>query len=134
VETTKKIAIITDGAVPMQEAAENIAAIIGAYSGYAAAVIQAKDFSGTDILAAHAVFLGCEAPKPSSFAYLEALLGHINLAGRPCGIFSPGVKTIEYLAALVRDSEITAGRPFLIENGTIDREKLKNWVQDVLQY
>jgi hypothetical protein len=133
VETNKKIAIIIDGAALMQKAAENIAAVIEACPGYSAAVIQAQGFSGTELLPAHAVFLGCEEPKPSSFASIETFLGHINLAGRPCGIFSSGAKGLEYLSALVRDSEIAADRPFQVENGAIDREKLKNWVQDILQ-
>jgi hypothetical protein len=133
VETIKKIAIITDGAAPLQEAAESIAAIIGGYPGHSVAVIQAERFSGTDLLPAYAIFLGCQEPKPSSFAYIEALLGHINLAGRSCGIFSSNAKALEYLSALVRDSEITAGSPFQIENDKIDTEKLKSWVQKVLQ-
>ena len=132
-ETTRKIAIITDGAASVQEAAESIAAVVGACSGYAAAVTQAKDFSGTDLLAAYAIFLGCEEPQPSSFASIDVLLKHINLAGRSCGIFASNAKTFDYLAALVRDSEITVGAPFQIENGAVDREKLKNWVQDILQ-
>jgi hypothetical protein len=133
VEAIKKIAIITDGAAPIQEAAENIAAIIGGCSGYSAAVIQAERFSGTDLLPAYAIFLGCEEPAPSSFAYIEALMGHINLAGRPCGIFSSNAKALEYLSGLVRDSEIALGKPFQTENGKIDTEKLKNWVQNILQ-
>jgi hypothetical protein len=133
VETNKKIVILTDGAAPVQEMAENIAAIIGAFPDYSAAVIQAKDFSGTDFLAAHAVFLGCQEPQPASFASIQAFLGHINLAGRPCGLFSSGARALEYLAALVHDSEIAADRPFQTENDTIDREKLKNWVQDILK-
>ena len=132
-ETIKKIAIIIDGAAPLQEAAENLAAIIGGNPGYSAAVIQAERFSGTDLLPAYAVFLGCEEPKPSSFASIEALLGHINLAGRSCGIFSPNAKALEYLSALVRDSEIAADSPFQIENGKIDTEKLKSWVLSILQ-
>ena len=132
-ETIKKIAIITDGAAPIQEAAENIAAIIEGCSGYSAAVIQAERFSGTDLLPAYAIFLGCEAPAPSSFAYIEALMGHINLAGRPCGIFSSNAKALAYLSGLIRDSEIAAGKPFQTENGKIDTEKLKSWVQNILQ-
>ena len=132
-ETIKKVAIITDGAAPLQEAAESIAAIIGGYPGHSAAVIQAERFSGTDLLPAYAIFLGCQESKPSSFAYIEALLGHINLAGRSCGIFSSNAKALGYLSALVRDSEIATGSPFQIENGKIDTEKLKSWVQKVLK-
>jgi len=132
VETNKKIAIITDGAAPTQKAAENIAAVIGACPGYEAAVIQAQSFSGTDLLSAHALFLGCEEPRPSSFASIETLLKHINLAGRSCGIFSSSAKTLEYLSALIRDSEI-ADRPFEVKNDAANPDKLKKWVQDVLQ-
>ncbi|MDR0455427.1 MAG: hypothetical protein LBH20_01925 [Treponema sp.] len=129
----KKIVIITDDAAPLQKAVEDIAAVIGACSGYSAAVIQAEHFSGADLLAAYAVFLGCEKARPSSFASIEALLGHINLAGRPCGIFSSGAGALEYLSALVRDSEIAVGRPLLVKNDATDHENLKKWVQDILQ-
>jgi len=133
VETIKKIAIITDGAASVQEAAESIAAVIGACPGYSAAVVQAKDFSGTDLLAAYAVFLGCEEPQPSSFASIETILKHINLAGRSCGIFSSGARALKYLSALVHDSEIAVGKPFQVKDGAIDHEKLKSWVQSILQ-
>jgi len=132
VDTNKKIAIITDGAAPTHKTAETIAALIGACPGYSAAVIQAKSFSGTDLLPAYALFLGCEEPQPTSFAYIETLLKHINLAGRSCGIFSSNAKTLEYLSALVRDSEI-AGKPFEVKNDATDPDKLKKWVQEVLQ-
>jgi hypothetical protein len=132
VETNKKIAIITDGAAPTHKTAETIAAVIGAWPGFSAAVIQAESFSGTDLLSAYAVFLGCEEPRPSSFASIETILKHINLAGRSCGIFSSSAKTLEYLAALVRDSEI-AGKPFEVKNDATDPDKLKKWVQEVLQ-
>jgi hypothetical protein len=132
VETIKKVVIITDGAASTQKTAETIAAIIGGYPGHAAAVTQAERFTGTDLLPAYAVFLGCEQPQPSSFASIETILKHINLAGRSCGIFSSGAKTLEYLSALVRDSEI-AGKPFEVKNNATDPDKLKKWVQEVLQ-
>jgi len=133
VEVNKKIAIITDGAAPTQKTAEDIAAIIGGYSGYSAAIIQAEGFPGTELLAAYAVFLGCAQPQPASFASIETVLRHINLAGRPCGIFSSGSKGLEYLSALVRDSEIAVGRPFQTEDGATDHEQLKTWVQDIVR-
>jgi len=132
VETNKKIAIITDGAASTHKTAETIAAIIGACPGYAAAVIQAESFSGTDLQSAYAIFLGCEEPRPSSFASIETLLKHINLAGRSCGIFASGAKALEYLTALVRDSEI-AVKSFEVKNDATDPDKLKKWVQEVLQ-
>ena len=67
---------------------------------------SASDFKGNDLLPAEAFFIGCEKSSPDSFIYLTNLLKHINLVGRPCGVFSSGSeKTIKYLAGLVKDCE-----------------------------
>jgi len=132
VAVDKKIVIITDGAASLQGLAEHIAAIIG-NSGYSAAVIQAESFSGSELLSAYAFFLGCEKPEPSSFSYLGKLLGHINLAGRSCGIFSSDAKALNYLASLVHDSETAVGEPFLVQNGTADDDTLRHWIQSILK-
>jgi hypothetical protein len=116
----------------MEELAKNIAAIIADYPGCSAAVIRSDCFSGVDLLPACAFFLGCEKPGPSSFSHLEAFLGHVNLAGRFCGIFSSNAKACKYLSSLVRDSEAAAGRPFLAKAGTADRDKLYHWIQGIL--
>ena len=69
-------------------------------------VKAASEFAGNDLLPADAFFIGCEKPAPDSFAYLTDLLKHINLAGRPCGVFSPGSESAaRYMADLVKDSE-----------------------------
>ena len=131
-EKDKKIVIITDDAAPIRQIAEDIAVIVGNNFGYPVAVVQAEHFAGTDLLPSDAFFLGCEAPKPSSFSYLEALFAHINLAGRPCGIFSSNKKAIKYLSALVRDSEAAVAKPFLAKGGTINGSDLQKWIQGVL--
>ena len=128
---SKKIAIITDGTAPIQEFAENIAAIIGDYQGCSATVINAESFSGTDLLPAYAFFLGCEKPMPFSFSYVEDFFKHINLAGRACGIFSSNAKAIEYLSLLVSDSETTVGKPFLTQGGVEDSNTLRIWIQEI---
>ena len=125
--------IITDDSAPIRELAENIAAVIGGFQGYSAAVIPAESFSGSELLPAYAFFLGCEAPGPSSFIYIETLLQHINLAGRPCGIFSTGSKTLKYLSSLIRDSEPAVGKPFLVKGGAADNDKLQGWVHGILK-
>jgi hypothetical protein len=92
--------------------------------------IQARDFSGLEILPAEIYFFGSETPRPPSFEYLENVLRHINLAGRPCGLFSPGSgEAIDYLSGMVRDSELALYPEPLLPSGM---EKIKNWVGDLI--
>jgi hypothetical protein len=92
-------------------------------------LLSASEFSATDILAADICFLGCEEPAPASFAYLEKLLRHINLVGRPCGVFSLKSKeAVEYLSGMVRDAELALYREPLIA-GSVD---IKTWVEHVI--
>jgi hypothetical protein len=93
----------------------------------------AEKFSGEDLLPAHAIFVGCELPKPESFAYVEDIFAHICLAGRPCGIFSPNSKALKYLSGLIRASEASLGIPLLIQNEIHDKNELKKWVQGILE-
>jgi hypothetical protein len=92
--------------------------------------IPANDFSGTDILPADVCFFGCESPDPPSFAHLEEVLRHINLAGRPCGLFSPeSGRVLEYLSGIVRDSELALHAEPLFSSGA---GRIKHWVKDLI--
>ena len=134
-EINRKITIITDSAASTQYLAEGIAAAIenGSFSSYSVSILHAEQFSGTDLLPAHAIFLGCEEPKPSSFFYIEELFEHINLAGRLCGIFSVNAKAIKYLSAIVSASETVVSSPLLAKNGTPDAVTIQNWIQNILK-
>jgi hypothetical protein len=99
----KKALIVTDGAVSTQQMAETIAV---ALREFAVTIVPAGAFSGTHILPADIVFFGAEAPNPPTFVYLNKVLQHINLAGRPCGIFSGSVSALDYLQKMVHDSEL----------------------------
>jgi hypothetical protein len=94
-------------------------------------VKKSPDLCGTDILPADVYFFGCENPHPRSFAYLEQILLHINLAGRPCGLFSPrSQEALRYLAALVHDSELNLkAEPFLGAKS----QDIGTWIQKTLQ-
>ena len=122
----KKVLIITDDSV---ETAKIAAGIKAALSGSTVLVKNASGFRGNDILPADAFFLGCEKPMPDSFVYLADLLKHINLAGRPCGIFSPGSeKAVKYLAGLIKDSEAALyPEPFTGSGAAV-----KSWAQKVI--
>jgi len=122
----KNVLIVTDGAPETEKIASNIA---GALKGSKVLTRTAAEFAGTDLLPADAFFLGCENAAPDSFAYLTDLLGHINLAGRSCGIFSPGTKkTADYLAGLVKDCEAALNPEFLTGSAT----GIKSWAKDVI--
>ena len=89
-----------------------------------------SEFSGNDILPSDAFFLGCGEPNPDSFAYIEALFLHINLVGRPCGVFSPGCKkAAKYLAGLIRDSEAALNPIPLLDPS---KDELRAWSQNVI--
>jgi hypothetical protein len=127
VKTKKNVLVVTDGAASTIKVAEQIAAEL---TGSQVVIRSASEFAGTDILPAEVFFLGCEAPNPPSFACLEELLRHINLAGRRCGIFSPkSEKAAKYLAGLVKDCEATLGEVFVPPEGGAG---LKQWVKSIL--
>jgi hypothetical protein len=128
----RQIIIITDDTAQTLKLAGDIAAIIGKYQGCSANIVQAESFSAVDLLPASVFFVGCGEPEPPSFDYIEKLFGHINLAGRSCGIFSSNPKGIKYLSALVQDSETGLGKPFLAKDDAEDNEKLHNWIQSIL--
>ena len=127
-ESKKKVLILTDGAESVRGMGERIACEL---AGEQVALVDAGDLSGTDILPAEVFFFGCEAPQPPSFAYLEQVLLHINLAGRACGLFSPrSEEALRYLAGLIVDAELTLkGEPFL---GAC-AEDLARWVQVIIK-
>jgi hypothetical protein len=124
--------IIVDSAAGTLELAGNIAAIIGKNQGCSASIVPAESFSAVDLLPTSVFFVGCSEPEPPSFDYIEKLFGHINLAGRSCGIFSSNPKGIKYLSALVQDSETGLGKPFLAKGDAEDDKKLHQWVQSIL--
>jgi len=133
------VLIVTDGA---PETIKMAASIAGALKGNKVLTKTAVEFAGNDILPADAFFLGCENAAPDSFAYLTDLLKHINLAGRPCGIFSSGTKkTAGYLARLVKDCEAALAPEFLTASGGEPRptgstastaSDVKNWAQNIV--
>jgi len=127
VKAKKTVLIVTDGSAGVAELAGEIAA---ALEGNKVSTKAASEFKGNDILPADAFFLGCEKPRPTAFAYLDDLLKHINLAGRPCGVFSSGSESAaKYLAALVKDCEAALNpEPLLAGGGS----GVKNWAQSVV--
>jgi hypothetical protein len=128
VEARKTILIVTDGAEQVVFLAEQIAA---AAQGVRALILTAPEFAGTHVLPADGCFFGCEKPRPPSFAHLEDVLHHINLAGRPCGLFSSdSQEAIAYLADMVRDSELALNPEPLFFS---DREKITRWVGDLIR-
>ncbi|MDR2072214.1 MAG: hypothetical protein LBP60_02110 [Spirochaetaceae bacterium] len=107
----KTVLIVTDGAEDTQKMAR---AIEKALEGCRVALVRAENFEGPQLLSADVCFLGAGVPNPPSFAYLYTVLEHINLAGRPCGIFSNSEEAAAYLRGMVRDSELALDpQPFL---------------------
>jgi len=122
----KTVLIVTDGVPGTEKMAADIA---GALKGSKVLTKTAAEFAGNDILPADAFFLGCENAAPDSFAYLTDLLKHINLAGRPCGVFSSGSKkTTGYLAGLVKDCEAALNPEHL----TGSASGVKSWAKNVI--
>ena len=116
--------IVTDGAESSQIIAE---AIEAALKQCKVVSVTAGDFEGTQLLSADLCFFGVEKPKPPSFSYLDNLLQHINLANRPCGIFSSSQKAADYLRGMVHDSELALyPDPFLGEGD------IKIWTEKVV--
>jgi hypothetical protein len=129
-EEKKPVLILIDEAVSSEQTAGVISAALGAYQ---TTILQAASFSGTDLLPAYAFFLGCESPKPPSFEYIEDLFKHINLAGRPCGVFSTDRKALKYLSALIKDSEAVCGKPLLVKTAVADPAEIQKWIQSIVE-
>jgi hypothetical protein len=126
---SKKALIITDGT----ESIKLIAQLISdALSNFNVQICPCENFDGTDLLASDAFFIGCSQPNPSSFAYFEEMLSHINLASRKCGIFSVKEKPIKYLCGIVKDSEADTGEPLLVSNGEIKKPAVKKWLKGIV--
>ena len=128
-ERTKTVLIVIDGADTVKKASDAISA---ALEEYHVVVRPAESFVGTDLLPAHAFFLGCGMPKPASFAYIAEMLSHINLSGRPCGVFSQNKAALNYLSNLVKDSGAAKGKPLLIKDEAADSILIKKWVREIL--
>ena len=123
----QNVLIITDESKGTMEMAAGIAA---ALEGNKVSVKPINEFKGNDILPADVFFLGCEKPNPDSFTYIKDLFLHINLAGRPCGVFSPGSKeTTNYLALLVHDCEAALNPAPLLSS---ERQEIRDWSKSVV--
>ncbi|MDR1374270.1 MAG: hypothetical protein LBJ24_04790 [Treponema sp.] len=122
----KKALIVTDGTKLVHQMAE---CIVAALTDFTVTLRSASDFTGTDILPADVCFFGCAGPRPASFVYLEELLQHINLVGRPCGIFSPrSEEAAKYLTGMVHDSELALNPEPLLEIPA-----LTQWITKVIK-
>lgn len=125
----KYILIITDGS----ESIQSIAHIIkDSMPDYKIKICPADDFKGTDILPAQIFFIGCEKANPSSFAYLEKMLLHINFASRKCGIFSVNEKAANYLRKIFKDCEASISEPF-ITDGSVKKSGLNKWIKGIVK-
>jgi hypothetical protein len=124
VKDKKNALIVVDGAESIQKMA---AAIASALKNFSVVTLTAGEFSGTHILAADIYFFGAEVPNPPSFAYLNAVLQHINLAGRPCGVFSSSTSGAEYLRNAVHDSELALYPVVLMK----EKDDVKKWTESV---
>ena len=131
-KTKRNMLIVTDNGGITRSIAENIAAVFGGFTDWSVTVISAEDFSPTRLLPAHAFLLGCEKPAPPEFAGINDLFKHINLAGRPCGIFSTQASAIKYLSGLVRDSEAALGSPLVVKSNAVDSMELQKWVRGIV--
>jgi hypothetical protein len=120
----KTVLIVTDGTESTGKTAEAIASHL---VNHKVISVKGADFQGTHLLSASICFFGAENPNPPSFSYLHKVLAHINLAGRPCGIFSGSQKTADYLCAMVHDSELALYSDSFLGNGDI-----KAWTEKVL--
>lgn len=129
----KNVLILVDESNALKEVGRQLAAHLAPAH---VAIIDAADFSATDILPADAYFFGCQEPHPLRFSEVERVLKGINLAGRPCGLFTLSAKNaIEYLRTITRDADLAVfPEPLLYEAlKPVDRTpQVKAWVQSVL--
>jgi len=120
----KTALIVTDGTENTVKMAEAITAEL---KNCEVVSVSADDFEGTQLLRADFCFFGAENPNPPSYSYLYKMLQHINLSGRPCGIFSGTQKAADYLCKMVHDSELALHPDPFLGKGDI-----KTWVKKVI--
>jgi hypothetical protein len=124
VDGKKNALIVIDGAESIRKMAADIAAVL---ENFTLVSVTANEFSGTDILSADICFFGSETSNPPSFTTLNTILHHINLAGKPCGVFSNSASGAEYLQNMVRDSELALYPVVLMEG----RDDVKKWTKTI---
>ena len=125
----KRVLIVTDGTDSIKAIADSI---VSCLQGNDIKICPAEKFAGTDLLPAHIFFLGCEKPNPDSFLYLSQMLGHINLAGRRCGVFSNNGKALKYLSGLFKSSEAVLDELLIANAGKIKQADVKKWLKGIL--
>jgi len=117
--------IITDGANSTREIADAMALALA--PPWKSVVMAAENFDVTQLLAADACFLGAESPNPPSFSQLCDVLAHINLAGKPWGVFSSSKEAAGSVCGILRDSEAA-----LCPDIFLGEENVKAWIKKVL--
>jgi len=130
VSVGKKALIVTDAAEQIQSSAKIIS---DALTEFNVKICTAENFAGTDLLPSEIFFLGCENPGHESFAYLEDLFSHINLASRKCGIFSTNENALQYLRGMLKDSEADLGEPLLFTENEERKSTIENWLSKLLK-
>ena len=127
--SSKIVLIVSDGTEKTVKMAQKIN---GALKNCKVIIKTASEYTGTDLLPADVLFIGCEEPSPPGFGYIDVMLQHINLAGRSCGVFSPSSKNaIQYLNNMLKSSEIKVCPQPLIEENSSDVEK---WAARVISF
>ena len=126
----KKALIITDTADLIQSSAKIIS---DALTEFNVKICTAENFAGTDLLPSYIFFIGCENPEHKSFARLEDMLLHINLASRKCGIFSTNENALQYLSGILKDSEANLGEPLLLTENKERKSTIKTWLSKLLK-
>ena len=130
----EKILVITDDTDAARYFADEVARYFENSPSlrYHVSIVDAAGFSGTDLLPVFAFLIGCELPNAFAPYYISDFFNHINLAGRPCGIFSPNREALKYLAGMLKPSEAAIGNPFIFKNGAIEEKELAKWVDGIL--
>jgi len=126
----KKALIITDGTKTIRTAALLIKESL---TDYKVKICPAKRFTGTDLLAADIFFIGSKKAKPKSFAVLDEMLSHINLASRRCGVFSVNEKAVNYLRGILEASEADLKEPILFSSEEeIKKTAVQKWINRLI--
>ncbi len=128
-EDVKHILIVIDDNEEIKAMGSDIAS---ALEGFKVVLKDGADFSPTDLLPADIVFMGAAKAEAPALAELARVLEGINLARRPCGLFSISTgPAIEWLKNICIDSELAVYPEELIQEKI---STLKPWVMAVTNY
>lgn len=134
-KTKRQVLVVTEGTPSLRKLRHSLCTNLSDVLDGEADIVE-KDFSdfvAVDLLRADAYFFGARQTGTLEFAEFARVIRGINLAGRPCGLFSDDSRVgVDGLSALVADAEPRINPAFFIASEAGSDLSLMNWIAETL--